>query len=149
MVRIERSALVLFSVERMHALVADIEAYPTFLPWCRATKCRQIGPKEVEATLQIEYRGIRQQFTTRNTTLDDLSIALRLADGPFKALDGLWTFTPLQPNASRVQLVLNYQLANGLLEHLIGPMFNHIAGTMVDAFVRRADALANQAADAD
>jgi ribosome-associated toxin RatA of RatAB toxin-antitoxin module len=148
MVRIERSALVMFSAEQMHALVADIGAYPSFLPWCRSCDCRQIGPQEVEATLHIEYRGVRQRFTTRNTTQDDLSIALRLVDGPFKALDGLWTFTPLQHNASRVQLVLSYQLASGLLEHLIGPMFNHIAGTMVEAFVRRAEALANQAADA-
>lgn len=148
MVRIERSALVLFSAEQMHALVADIEAYPTFLPWCRASASRRLGPRQVEATLQIEYRGVRQRFTTQNETADDLSIALKLVDGPFRSLDGLWSFTPLQRNASRVQLVLNYQLASGLLEHLIGPMFNHIAGTLVDAFVRRADTLANQAADA-
>ncbi|MFM9884557.1 MAG: type II toxin-antitoxin system RatA family toxin [Burkholderiales bacterium] len=148
MVHIERSALVLHPALLMHALVADIAAYPQFLPWCQGSESRRIAPDEVEATLQIEYRGVRQRFTTRNRTHPDHSIALALVDGPFKHLDGRWSFAPLRSDASKVHLVLNYQLASGLLEHVVGPMFSFIAGTLVDAFVRRADSLGNGKLDA-
>ncbi len=148
MVHIERSALVLHAADRMHALVADIGAYPQFLPWCRASEVRSIDADEVEATLHIEYRGIRQRFTTRNRTSADGSIELRLVSGPFKSLEGKWSFAVLRRDASKVHLELSYQLASGLLEHVVGPMFNYIAGTLVDAFVRRADSLDDTHADA-
>jgi len=148
MVHIERTALVLHAASRMHALVADIDAYPRFLPWCSATASRPISRNEVEATLQIDFRGVRQRFTTRNRTLDDLSIELRLVDGPFKSLEGLWSFSPLKNDACKVRLVLSYQLASGLLERVVGPLFHHIAGTLVEAFVRRADNLGDPPPDA-
>ncbi|MFN0305078.1 MAG: type II toxin-antitoxin system RatA family toxin [Burkholderiales bacterium] len=141
MVHIERSALVLHPAFVMHALVADIPAYPQFLPWCQGSERRLIAPDEVEATLHIEFRGIRQRFTTRNKTHPDQSIELKLVEGPFNHLDGRWSFVPLGADASKVHLVLNYQLASGLLEHLVGPMFSFIAGTLVEAFVRRAESL--------
>ena len=141
MVHIERSALVLHPALVMQALVSDIAAYPQFLPWCRGSERRLIAPDEVEATLHIEFRGIRQRFTTRNRTHSDQSIELKLVEGPFNHLDGRWSFVPLGSDASKVNLVLNYQLASGLLEHVVGPMFSFIAGTLVDAFVRRADSL--------
>ncbi len=148
MVHIERSALVLHSALMMHGLVSDIAAYPQFLPWCRASESRLLAPDLVEATLHIEFRGVRQRFTTRNRTHPDQSIALELVDGPFKQLDGRWSFVPLRSDASKVNLVLDYQLASGLLEHVVGPMFSFIAGTLVDAFVRRADSFGKGELDA-
>lgn len=95
----------------------------------------------VVATLSIDYRGVRQRFTTRNAMQAGERIDMQLVDGPFRRLDGTWAFTPLAPRACRVDFRLAYELASPLLARAIGPAFAHIANTLVDAFVRRADAL--------
>jgi ribosome-associated toxin RatA of RatAB toxin-antitoxin module len=125
----------------MYALVADARSYPAFLPWCRGADVRDMATDEVEATLHIEFRGIRQRFTTRNRLLPESAIELNLVDGPFRSLDGRWTFTALETRASKVSLALSYEFASGVLEHLVGPAFSIISSTLVDAFVKRADAL--------
>ncbi|MGA8053936.1 MAG: type II toxin-antitoxin system RatA family toxin [Burkholderiales bacterium] len=134
---VERSALVAHSAERMCALVEDIESYPRFLPWCRSTHVRLRDGGRMIASLHIEYRGVRQAFTTENVRTGHV-IAMRLVDGPFRALDGTWRFAPLGNDACKVELLLAYQLASPMLARLIGPVFDGIANTMVDSFVLRA-----------
>jgi ribosome-associated toxin RatA of RatAB toxin-antitoxin module len=94
------------------------------------------------ATLHVDYRGVRQQFTTENRKHAPERIELALVRGPFLSLQGEWRFTALAADACRVELALAYQLASPLLERVLGPVFDHIANTLVDAFVRRADAVA-------
>ncbi len=138
---VKRSALVNYPADVMYQLVADIEAYPRFLPWCPTAKVDARDPAITEATLHIFYRGIRQQFSTRNHNLPGRKIDMVLLSGPFRHLKGTWSFDALSPDASKVSLHLDYQFANGLLDRLIGPVFEHIANTFVDAFVRRAQDL--------
>ena len=87
----------------------------------------------------MQYRGVRQRFTTSNALVDGARIEMRLVDGPFRHLHGLWEFTALAEAACRVELRLSYELGSPLLARAIGPAFDHIANTLVDAFVRRAD----------
>ena len=141
MIRIERSALVAVDAEAMYRLVADIESYPVFLPWCRGATVHDIRDEYVRATLRIDYRGVRQEFTTENTHHAVESIDIRLLDGPFKSLAGQWRFHGLAAKACKVELTLAYEFANPLLGRLVGPVFNHIANTLVDAFIRRAESL--------
>jgi len=141
MVTVERSALVGHGAPALFALVADIEAYPAFLPWCAAAEIGRRAPGEVVATLHVDYRGMRQRFTTRNTMIDGECIEMALVDGPFRRLHGLWSFTALAPDACRAELTLSYQLASPLLARAIGPAFDRIANSLLDAFVQRADAL--------
>ena len=68
-------------------------------------------------------------------------IEMALVRGPFKNLAGEWRFRALSAAGCRVELALAYQLASPLLGRVVGPVFDHIANTFVDAFVRRADAL--------
>lgn len=138
---VERSALVAHGAATMYALVENIESYPLFLPWCRATEVRLREPERTIATIHIDYRGVRQSFTTENAKEADASIAMRLVEGPFRKLEGLWQFRPLAEDASKVELRLAYQLASPMLARLVGPVFEGIANSMVDAFVRRADAI--------
>ncbi len=139
---VERSALVGHGAATMYALVEDIESYPRFLPWCRATEVRLRDAERTVATIHIDYRGVRQSFTTENTKRPDAAIAMRLVEGPFRRLEGEWRFLPLGPGAAKVELRLAYQLASPVLGRLVGPVFEGIANSMVDAFVKRADALA-------
>ena len=66
---------------------------------------------------------------------------VKLVDGPFKQLHGHWNFHALGAHACKVELVLEYEFTNKWLEKIIGPVFSHIAGSLMEAFVRRADAV--------
>lgn len=139
--RVERSVLVPFSTEQMFDLVAGVQHYPQFLPWCPATHVRPRDDGSVEATIEIRYRGARTHFTTHNRHFPHSRIGMELVDGPFRRLSGEWTFRRLRDDACRVHLNLHYQFAAGLLGRAIAPVFEMIATTMIDSFTRRAEAL--------
>lgn len=141
MITIERSALVAHDAATLYSMVTDIESYPQFLPWCRAIRVHESRDDYVRATIEIDYRGVKQAFTTENINSRHDSVSMRLIDGPFKSLRGQWRFRNLKPGACKVELTMQYEFASPLLSRLVGPVFNHIGNTMVDAFIRRADEL--------
>lgn len=137
-----KSVLVPYSSQEMYQLVADVESYPSFLPWCGGASIRPgQEPREVLAEVKIQFKGIGQSFTTRNLNTPPERIDMRLHEGPFKKLEGHWTFQPLGDVACKVAFRLDYQFSSSLLERLIGPVFEHITGSFVDAFVKRAESL--------
>jgi ribosome-associated toxin RatA of RatAB toxin-antitoxin module len=140
MKEIRRSAIVEHSAALMYALVDDIAAYPSFLPWCNEVQVEQVGEKK-RATLTASLRGIRQSFTTLNENSPGEAIDMRLVQGPFRRFDAAWRFTELGSGASQIEFTLRYQFTSRALGLLLEPLFNHIADTMVDAFTRRADEL--------
>ncbi len=142
MASIEKSVLVSHSAGAMFALVADIEAYPQFLPWCGGATIVERDGERVTAEIVIDFHGLKQSFTTVNEQHPVDRIDLRLVRGPFSNLDGSWRFTALADDACRVALTLDYAFDNFLLRGLVGPVFQQIATTMVDSFVRRADEVA-------
>jgi ribosome-associated toxin RatA of RatAB toxin-antitoxin module len=137
--RVERSVLVPYSAEEMYALVAGVRDYPKFLPWCSGARVRAQPDGAVEATVQIDYRGVKSEFTTLNHNDAPRQIRMRLVNGPFRRLAGEWSFTPLRPDACKVDLVLHFQFAAGLIGRAVAPVFEGIAGSMIDAFTRRAE----------
>jgi ribosome-associated toxin RatA of RatAB toxin-antitoxin module len=138
---VSRQALVGYGAAEMYALVEDVEAYPRFLPWCSAVEVSVREPARTVATIHIDFRGVRQQFTTENANEPGERIEMRLVRGPFRALHGEWRFVQLGEAGCRVDFDLAYQLASPVLDRLVGPVFNQIATSFVDAFVRRADSL--------
>jgi ribosome-associated toxin RatA of RatAB toxin-antitoxin module len=141
MINVSRQALVAYGAAEMYELVEDVESYPVFLPWCRAVEIALREPERTIATLHVDFRGVRQAFTTENAQRHGERISMRLLRGPFRHLQGEWRFVQLGEAGCRIDFELAYQLASPMLERLAGPVFNHIANTFVDAFVRRADAL--------
>lgn len=139
--RVERSVLVPYTAEQMFELVAAVERYPSFLPWCAGTRVRPRRDGLIDATVEIHYRGVRSRFTTRNDNRAPEAIHMTLVDGPFRRLAGEWHFRPLREDACRVHLNLHYDFAPGLLGRAIAPVFETIAGSLVDSFTRRAEAL--------
>jgi ribosome-associated toxin RatA of RatAB toxin-antitoxin module len=139
MAQVEKTVLVPHSCERMYALVDAVENYPAFLPWCGGTEVIQRDEESTTATLRIDYHGIKQHFTTQNIKTYPTIMEIRLKDGPFRHLEGVWRFIPLAEEACKIEFRLSYEFSNGLLEKLISPVFSHIANTFVDAFVVRAD----------
>ena len=138
---VRKSVLVPYSAEQMYELVDRVEDYPKFLPWCGGSEVRRQSETESLATVHIDFHGVRQKFTTANTMEPGRSIRMALRDGPFSDLNGEWTFEPLREDACKVQFFLQYRFAGGLLGRLLAPVFDRIARTFVDSFVRRADSL--------
>nr|ART35613.1 A81 [uncultured bacterium] len=146
MKRIARSALVEHSAAQMYALVERIEAYPEFLPWCREARVRERTPGRTVATLAVGLKGLRYAFTTENENRPPEAIALRLIEGPFRHFAAHWRIRALGAHAARIEFSMEYEFAGALVSRALGPVFETIADTMVDAFKRRADAIHGQAA---
>lgn len=139
MTAINRSALVPYTPAQMYELVNDIEAYPTFLPWCQDARVLSSDQDEIRACLNLAKGSIQKSFTTRNLLQKDKMIEMRLLEGPFKHLEGLWRFDPVGEAGCRVSLALEFEFSSKLMGFAMGPMFNQIASTLVDSFVQRAE----------
>ncbi|MFC3108837.1 type II toxin-antitoxin system RatA family toxin [Undibacterium arcticum] len=136
---VHKSVFLGYSAEQMFALVDKVEDYPKFLPWCGSVDVKQREENKLIATLAINYHGVKQSFTTENTNLPPTSMTMRLIEGPFKHLDGTWTFKPLREDACKIEFDLHYEFSNRLLEQIIGPVFGMIANSFVDSFCKRAE----------
>ena len=139
---VHKSVLIWYSAEEMFALVTDVAKYPEFLPWCDHASVLAEDPQGMKAEVGIAFGGIHQTFTTRNEHLAGRGVTMRLVDGPFSNLDGRWDFVPVGPpgqRACKVELELQYSFRNAALAALVGPVFDKIAGNLVDAFVKRAE----------
>ena len=135
---VEKSVLIEHTAAEMFALVDAVERYPEFLPWCGGVDVIERTESKTAATLHIHYQGIKTHFSTENDKEFPTLINIRLLDGPFRQLDGNWRFTPLGDTACKIQFRLHYEFSSKLLEKFAGPVFNHIANTFIESFVRRA-----------
>lgn len=135
-----RTILVAHPAAVMYALVNDVPSYPQFLPWCGGGRILEQSDAHMRAAVDIAYLGVHQTFTTHNTLVANERIDLTLVSGPFSKLTGQWRFKQLGDAGCKVEFELNYAF-EGLIGALVAPVFDRIAATFVDAFVRRADAL--------
>lgn len=138
---VQKSALVKFSAQQMFDLVDDIESYPKFLPWCSGSKILKREGDIVEGQIDIAKAGFHKSFTTRNRIDRGGKIQISLLDGPFKSLEGFWTFMPLREDASKISLDLEFEISGVLANLAFGPVFNQICNTMVTSFTQRAKAI--------
>ncbi len=149
MKHVKKSVLLWYTAHEIYELVVDVEAYPKFLPWCERAEILSRNDDGLTARLFLAYSGIRHGFTTRNVQVKDESVHIGLVDGPFSLLEGFWRFVPLPLPASpggastasacKIEFELRYAFSNGVLEAAISPVFDRIANTFVDSFVRRAE----------
>ena len=145
MKHVKKSVLLWYSPHEMYELVTAIEDYPEFLPWCERAEVLERSATGVTARLHLSYMGVRQSFTTRNTQAVDRSVSLELVDGPFSKLSGDWQFNPVpktdgaNAKACKIEFGLRYAFSNRALEAVVSPVFDGIANTFVDSFVKRAE----------
>jgi ribosome-associated toxin RatA of RatAB toxin-antitoxin module len=141
MATVSKSVLVPYSARQMFDLVERVEDYPRFLPWCSGSSVSERSEAGMTATVEIDFKGLRQRFTTVNAHAPGQRIDMRLKEGPFSRLQGTWQFVALRDDACKVSFELDYAFAGGLISRLLSPVFDQIAASMVDAFVRRAEQL--------
>ncbi|NKC13633.1 MAG: ubiquinone-binding protein [Gammaproteobacteria bacterium] len=135
---VRRSNLVQFSQSQMFALVADVSAYQYFLPWCRRSVVHESNECSMRASLEVAKGPFSKRFTTLNKLTPNRCIDIELVEGPFRSLDGRWMFHERGGHACFISLNLNFEFVSRIVAATFGPVFNEIAGTMVNAFSRRA-----------
>ena len=126
------------SAGSMFDLVNDVLAYPEFLPWCAKAELLESSDDTMVAKLEIAKGGLRQTFTTKNCFTGAEEIQMDLVDGPFKHLMGRWEFTPLNEQASKVTLSMDFEMSGGLGSKILSAVFSEAANQLVDAFCKRA-----------
>lgn len=146
MKHVQKSVLLWYSPREIYDLVVAVADYPKFLPWCERAEVLDQHDGGMTARLHLSIAGVRQSFTTRNLNVPGESVAMTLVDGPFSALSGGWRFLPLGSDAGegaqkacKVEFELRYAFSNRALELVVSPVFDRIANTFVDAFVKRAE----------
>ncbi|MCY4461454.1 MAG: type II toxin-antitoxin system RatA family toxin [Albidovulum sp.] len=131
-----------YSAEQVFNLVADVEAYPEFLPWCSglAVKGRTAsgGEELLIAEMTISFKIYRESFLSRvNLSRDRRTIAVEYLDGPFKFMNCRWEFSDLQ-NGCDVFFSAEFEFRSKVLSSLIGTLFTQAVQRIVRAFEERA-----------
>ena len=140
---INKSALIGQSAADMFDLIEAAEHYPEFLPWCAEAVILTRDESVVSARLTVDYLGVRFSLTTRNPKRRPHWMAVHMQDGPFRRFEGEWRLTELAPDRCKVDFALRYEFGI-LFGILAGPVFDGIATTFVDAFVKRAEQIQSQ-----
>ena len=135
---VERSAIVTFTTAQMFELVNDVARYPEFLPWCTGARVEDVSATERVASIHVTRGVLRTEFTTRNSLEKYRRILMHLVDGPFRTLLGEWRFEPIGDRGSRVQFRVEFEFKNRLTALAFGSAFEALCGSIVDAFVLRA-----------
>jgi ribosome-associated toxin RatA of RatAB toxin-antitoxin module len=138
---IRRSARVPYTAAQMFDLVNDVEAYPQFLHWCRGARIEGRGGDTIEAVLDIGISGIHKSFRTRNSLEAPNAIEIELISGPFRHLDGKWSFEDLEDGGSQVSLLLEFEVVASPLSMIFSTVFEELARSQMNAFVERARVL--------
>ena len=124
--------------DQLFDLVADIERYPEFLPWCVGVRIRERKEDSVVADLIIGFKMIRERFTSR-VKLDrpGLRIDVAYAEGPFRYLNNHWLFEPMPDGHCRIDFYVDFEFRSHVLQRIIGALFNEAVRRMVSAFENR------------
>lgn len=144
MKHVQKSVLLWYSPREMYDLVTRVEDYPAFLPWCDRAEVLERHDGGMTARLHLAYAGVHHAFTTRNDHVPGERVLVKLVDGPFSMLDGTWVFKSLgngEASACRIEFDLRYAFSGRALELVVSPVFDRIANTFVDSFVKRAEAV--------
>ncbi|MDB3964684.1 type II toxin-antitoxin system RatA family toxin [Amylibacter sp.] len=134
-----------YTAKQMYDLVADVETYPDFLPWCAATRIRKVTKDShktiIEADLIIAFKVFRERFGSRVTLKDEkFSVDVEYLDGPFKHLNNHWIFRDVD-GGCEADFFVDFEFKSRVLQALIGVVFNEAMLRIVKAFEMRADDL--------
>jgi coenzyme Q-binding protein COQ10 len=126
-----------YTAEQLFALVADVERYPEFLPWCLGAHIHERRPDRIDAELVIGFRLLRERFISRVTLDPPRRIDVTYEQGPFEYLNSYWIFTPIA-GGCRIDFFVDFEFRSRLLKKVMGVVFGEAVRRMVGAFEKRA-----------
>jgi len=128
--------------EQLFALVADIERYPEFLPWCLSTRILpSVSKTELRAEMEIGFKMMRERYVSRVVLTPCSAIDVESLDGLFRELHTHWQFDAAPQGGTQVGFEIRFAFRSRVLQTMIGAVFNEAARLMVRSFEKRALAL--------
>jgi len=125
---------------QLYDLVADVEQYPKFLPWCLASRIKKREDTVFYADLVIGFKMVRERFTSKVTLTSGKRIDVSYTEGPFQYLNNHWIFEPAE-GGTEIDFYVDFEFRSVFLQKIMGALFNEAVRRMVAAFERRADQL--------
>lgn len=141
MQNINKEKIVPYSAVNMYSLVADIEKYPDFVPYCTNSEILISSDDIVEACIEVSYLGMSQILTTKNIITPNVKITMTLIKGPVESLTGSWSFIDVNSTSSKVLLELELDIGNKALGMLSVGLLDKAASQIMSAFSTRAEQL--------
>ena len=129
-----------YSQEQLFSLVAEIERYPEFLPWCIGVRVNDRIDNVIRADLMIGFKMVREKFSSQVTLSAPERIDVVYLDGPFRYLNNHWIFEH-RDGGCEIDFFIDFEFRSRLLRKIIGPLFNEAVRRMVGSFEIRAKAL--------
>lgn len=127
-----------YTAAQLYGLVADVEHYPEFLPWCLAVRIRAREGATLRADMAIGFKMFRETFTSRVTLNPGMAIDVAYIDGPFRYLNNHWRFVDRPEGGCLVDFFVDFEFHSALLQRVIGVLFNEAVRRLVSAFEARA-----------
>ncbi len=128
-----------YTPEEMFRLVAEVERYPEFLPWCLASRIRKREGAVFWADLVIGFKMVRERFTSRVELNEPARrIDVSYSEGPFKYLNNHWIFEPDGNGGTVIDFYVDFEFRNRVLQKIMGALFGEAVSRMVAAFEKRA-----------
>lgn len=127
-----------FNSQFLFDIVADVEAYPDFLPWVSAARVEKVADDLMLAKLVIKHKIFRSSYTSKIKLVKPKEIIVELMEGPFKHLQCYWRFIE-EPGGTRIEFMLDFELKSSILEDLISSEFSKYAKKLMDSFIKRAE----------
>lgn len=130
-----------YTPAQLFDLVADVEKYPEFLPWCFACKITKREEGVFYADLTIGYKMLREKFASKVTVSRPDHIHVEYLSGPMKNLSNHWRFIEREDGSCLIDFYVDFEFKNPIFQSLMGVFFNEIIRRMVSAFEARAHQL--------
>ena len=130
-----------YTPEQLFDLVAEVEAYPEFLPWCLGIRVRKREENVITADMAVGFKIFRESFTSRVTLQRPGRIDVAYTQGPFKYLNNHWLFEPDGNGGCVLDFYVDFEFKSRIFQAAIGAVFNEAVKMMISAFEKRADAL--------
>jgi coenzyme Q-binding protein COQ10 len=127
-----------YTPEQLFDLVAQIERYPEFLPWCVASRIRSRDGNVVIADLVIGFKMVRERYTSRVTLDKPRRIDVAYLEGPLKHMNNHWVFNPHPSGGTEIDFFVDFEFHSKMLQALIGALFHEALRRLVAAFEARA-----------
>jgi coenzyme Q-binding protein COQ10 len=124
---------------QLYELVAGVDKYPEFLPWCKAARITKREGDTFYADLVVAFKVFRERFTSRvHLVPAELQIDVEYINGPFRYLNNHWHFLEAEDGGCIIDFYVDFEFRSRLLQNLIGMLFNEAVQRMVGAFEARA-----------
>lgn len=132
--------IVCYTADQMFELVADIERYPEFLPWCVACRITNTKGPVIWGDLMVGFKIFRETFTSKVTLHPPDNINVEYIDGPFRYLNNYWKFNSMKCGSqTEIEFFIDFEFRSRMLQAAASPVFGKAVRRMVGAFERRAD----------